>query len=130
MCPAHTIGAHNTEQLAFLQCSFGQWFFSSFIPTARFTENTRDQQSLIAYTSGIINCSAEGTPLPQITWGKQGEKLVPNGRRFAQIPSGSLHIDLVHPEDGGTYRCTITQNKGSKRFTIKAKNISVSVIGE
>ncbi|XP_027035864.1 vascular endothelial growth factor receptor 3-like isoform X5 [Pocillopora damicornis] len=95
---------------------------------ARFTENTRDQQSLIAYTSGIINCSAEGTPLPQITWGKQGEKLVPNGRRFAQIPSGSLHIDLVHPEDGGTYRCTITQSKGSKRFTIKAKNISVSVI--
>ena len=130
MWPSHTIGAHNTDQLAFLQCSFSQWFFSSCIPTARFTENTRDQQSLIAYTSGIINCSAEGTPLPQITWGKQGEKLVPNGRRFAQIPSGSLHIDLVHPEDGGTYTCIIAQNKGSKRVTMTAKNISVSVIGE
>ncbi|CAH3133335.1 unnamed protein product, partial [Pocillopora meandrina] len=96
--------------------------------SARFTENTRDQQSLIAYTSGIINCSAEGTPLPQITWRKQGETLVPNGRRFAQIPSGSLHIDLVHPEDGGTYTCIMAQNKGSERVTITAKNINVSVI--
>ncbi|XP_066015734.1 uncharacterized protein [Pocillopora verrucosa] len=97
---------------------------------ARFTENTRDQQSLTAYTSGIINCGAEGTPRPQITWSKQGEKLVPDGRRVTQIPSGSLQIDPVHPEDGGTYGCTMTQNKGSKRITSRHKSINVSVIGE
>nr|XP_058956063.1 vascular endothelial growth factor receptor 3-like isoform X2 [Pocillopora verrucosa] len=95
---------------------------------ARFTENTRDQQSLTAYTSGTINCGAEGTPRPQITWRKQGEKLVLDGRRFTQIPSGSLQIDPVHPEDSGTYRCTMTQNKGSKRVTSRHKSINVSVI--
>ncbi|XP_066015715.1 fibroblast growth factor receptor 1-A [Pocillopora verrucosa] len=95
---------------------------------ARFTENTRDQQSLTAYTSGAINCGAEGTPRPQITWRKQGEKLILNERRFTQIPSGSLQIDPVHPEDSGTYRCTMTQNKGSKRVTSRQKSINVSVI--
>ncbi|XP_066015704.1 fibroblast growth factor receptor 4-like isoform X2 [Pocillopora verrucosa] len=95
---------------------------------ARFTENTRDQQSLTAYTSGTINCGAEGTPRPQVTWRKQGEKLVLNGRRFTQILSGSLQIDPVHPEDSGTYRCTMTQNKGSKRVTSRHKSINVSVI--
>ncbi|CAH3133327.1 unnamed protein product, partial [Pocillopora meandrina] len=95
---------------------------------ARFTENTRDQQSLTANTSGIIDCSAEGTPRPQITWRKLGEMSGPHGRRFIQISSGSLQIDPVYPEDGGTYRCTMTQNKGSKRATISHKNILVSVI--
>ena len=116
--------------MAFLHCGFGKRLFSLFIPTARFTENTRDQQSLIAHTSGIINCTAEGTPRPQITWRKQGEKLVLDGRRFSQIPSGSLYIHPVHPEDSGTYRCTMTQNKGSKRVTSRHKSINVSVIGE
>nr|XP_058956060.1 vascular endothelial growth factor receptor 3-like isoform X2 [Pocillopora verrucosa] len=95
---------------------------------ARFTENTRDQQSLTAYTSGTINCGAEGTPRPQITWRKQGEKLVLDGRRYTQIANGSLQIDPVNPEDGGTYRCTMTQNKGSKRVTSRHKSINVSVI--
>ena len=116
--------------MAFLHCGFGKRLFSLFISTARFTENTRDQQSLTAYISGTINCGAEGTPRPQITWRKQGEKLVLDGRRLTQIPSGSLQIDPVHPEDYGTYRCTMTQNKGSKRVTSTHKNINVSVIGE
>ena len=116
--------------MAFLHCCFGKWLFSLFIPTARFTENTRDQQSLTVNTSGIIVCSAEGTPRPQITWRKLGENSGPHGRRFIQISSGSLQIDPVYPKDGGTYICTMTQNKGSKRATISHKNILVSVISE
>ena len=103
---------------------------SLFIPTARFTENTQGEQSLIADMFGIINCNAEGKPPPQITWSKQGRNLLLNGGRFSQIPSGSLHIDPVQPEDNGTYICTMKQNKGPNRVTSTPKNIHVSVIGE
>ncbi|XP_066015708.1 fibroblast growth factor receptor 4-like isoform X2 [Pocillopora verrucosa] len=155
MCQPNNIQVLGKENLYFdigsneiLHCSirnktsFARWVingqkmqgmnsFSKRVKTpedARFTENTRDQQSLIAHTSGIINCTAEGTPRPQITWRKQGEKLVLDGRRVTQIPSGSLYIHPVHPEDSGTYRCTMTQKKGSKRATIRDKSILVFVL--
>ena len=97
-----------------------------FLLTARFTEKTLSQQSLIAYTRGIISCSAEGTPSPQISWSKQGGKSL-NQKRFSQLPSGSLQVNHVEPEDNGTYICTMKQNKGPRRVTHTDKTIDVLV---
>ena len=83
----------------------------------------------MAYKPGIISCSANGKPNPQISWSKEGGKSL-NPKRFTQVSDGSLRINYVRPEDDGNYTCTMKQNKGAKRFTSKDKDIRVSVISE
>lgn len=84
---------------------------------------------MIAGTLGIIHCSSEGTPSPQIRWSKQGGMEV-DLRRFIQLSNGSLHINPVHEVDKGTYICVMKQNKGADRVTGDHKIISVSIISE
>jgi len=99
-----------------------------FLPTARFTE-VNPEQSIIAGASGIISCSVEGTPTPQIFWKKQGGTLLHKGR-FTQLFNGSLIINPVLSRDNGTYTCTFKQSKGSERVTTKEQTINVFVISE
>ena len=89
----------------------------------------KPQQNLIADTSGIISCSAEGNPTPQISWSRQDGKQL-NKERFRQLSNGSLHISLVQSGDTGTYICTMKQNKGSDSLTSKKQTIKVSVLSE
>ena len=88
-----------------------------------------DQRTLTAYTSGIISCSADGTPSPQISWSKKGGKSL-DPIRFTQVSDGSLRIGYVKPEDDGTFTCTMKQTKGPQRVTSRDKNIVVTVISE
>ncbi|PFX12395.1 Matrix-remodeling-associated protein 5, partial [Stylophora pistillata] len=94
---------------------------------AKFTDNTLDQQILTADTSGIISCSAQGKPSPQIYWSKKGGNSFDH-RRFTQVSNGSLHISPVKPEDNGTFICTMKQTKGAKRVTSNDRNILVTII--
>ena len=87
------------------------------------------QQTYIASKSGIISCSADGKPNPQISWSKEGGKSL-DPKRFTQVSNGSLRIGFVKPEDDGTFTCTMKQTKGAKRVTSKDKDIRVSVISE
>nr|XP_058969437.1 scavenger receptor cysteine-rich domain superfamily protein-like [Pocillopora verrucosa] len=96
---------------------------------ARFTEKTLSRQTVMAYKPGIISCSANGKPNPEISWSKEGGKSL-NQKRFTQVSDGSLRISSVRPEDDGTYTCTMKQSKGEERVTSKDKNIRVSVISE
>ena len=97
-------------------------------PTARFTDQ-KSQQSIISDSSGIISCSAEGTPTPQIEWRRQDGIPLDKGR-FTQLSNGSLYVKPVYPQDDGTYICTFRQSKGSERVTTKEQTIKVSVISE
>ena len=97
-----------------------------FLPTARFIE-VNHQQGIIADASGIINCSAEGAPTPQIKWKRQDEL---DKARFTKLLNGSLFVNPVHRQDKGTYICIFTQNKGSARTTTAEKTINVSIISE
>ena len=99
-----------------------------FLPTARFTE-FNSQQQIIADSSGVISCSAEGTPTPQIKWKRQ-DKVPLDKKRFTQLSNGSLHVTPVHRLDNGTYICTFIQSKGIERVTKKDKAINVLVISE
>ena len=100
-----------------------------FLPTARFIEVNR-QQSIIADASGIINCSAEGAPTPQIEWKRQDEVQLDKAR-FTKLLNGSLFVNPVRRQDKGTYICIFTQNKGSvTRTTTAEKTIDVSIISE
>ena len=83
----------------------------------------------MAYKPGIISCSANGKPNPQISWSKEGGKSL-DPTRFTQLSNGSLRIGFVKPEDDGTFTCTMKQTKGAKGVTSKDKNIRVRVISE
>jgi len=98
------------------------------LPTARFTD-LKPQQNIIADSSGIASCSAEGTPTPQIEWRRQDETPLDKGR-FTQLSDGRLYINPVQPQDNGTYICTARQTKGSKRVTTNEQTIIVFVISE
>lgn len=98
------------------------------LPKARFTEKNPEQR-IVAGNSGIISCSAEGTPAPQIEWKRQDETPLDKGR-FTQLSNGSLCVNPVHPQDKGMYICTFRQNKGSERATEEEQTINVFVISE
>ena len=83
----------------------------------------------MAYTSGIISCSADGTPSPHISWSKKGRNSL-DPKRFTQVSNGNLRIGFVKPEDDGTFTCTMTQTIGAKKVTSKDKDIRVRVISE
>ena len=53
--------------------------------------------------SVTLNCSADGHPLPSITWSRcKGE--IPQGR--TQVTDGQLKINSLTAEDSGTYTCS------------------------
>ena len=94
-----------------------------------FTKVTK-QQTLTSGSSGIIQCSAQGTPTPQFdNWRRQDGKPLPK-ERFRQLSYGRLRVYAVQPEDEGRYICTIKQNNGAERITTKSQVIDVNVIGE
>jgi len=70
-----------------------------FFPTARFTK-LGDQQSIIADGSGIISCSAGGTPAPQIEW-KRKDGVQLDKARFKQALNGTLYVNPVLRQDKG-----------------------------
>ncbi|CAH3155120.1 unnamed protein product [Pocillopora meandrina] len=113
-------GTYECQRLEYVQ------YYIVYI-NARFTEKTLDQQTVMAYTSGIISCSADGTPSPQISWSKKGRKSL-DPKRFTQVSNDGLRIGFVKPEDDGTFTCTMKQTKGAKRVTSKDKDIRVRVI--
>ena len=84
---------------------------------------------MIADASGIISCSAEGTPRPQIEW-KRHDEVQLDKTRFKKFPNGSLYVNPVHRQDRGTYICTLKQTRGSKRVTKKDQTINVAIISE
>jgi len=89
----------------------------------------KNEQSIIADSSGIIRCSTEGTPAPQIEWKRQDDIPLNKGR-FTQLSDGSLYINPVQPQDNGTYICTFRQTKGSERVTTREETINAIVISE
>ncbi|NXJ63832.1 HMCN1 protein, partial [Rostratula benghalensis] len=60
-----------------------------------------------------IPCSAQGIPLPTITW-YQGRSAVPiDGGQFIHSLDGALSITNVQPPDAGIYKCVASNVAGS-----------------
>uniref|UniRef100_UPI003AAC3C22 protogenin A n=1 Tax=Centroberyx gerrardi TaxID=166262 RepID=UPI003AAC3C22 len=56
-------------------------------------------------------CQAEGVPIPQITWLKNGEKVHSNGR--IKMYNSKLVINQIIPEDDAIYQCQAENEQGS-----------------
>nr|XP_061831771.1 hemicentin-1-like isoform X1 [Nerophis lumbriciformis] len=65
-----------------------------------------------AGTTVVLNCQAEGEPIPVIEWSSQGRPLL--GREhFSTLSNGSLRIKSVQKEDTAEYECVARNLLGS-----------------
>ncbi|CAK6433530.1 unnamed protein product [Pipistrellus nathusii] len=62
-----------------------------------------------------LNCVAEGTPEPRLSWSKDGEALRGGG------PEGSVHFAAVRPSDAGTYRCEAANSAGADAWELELR---------
>ncbi|XP_055945929.1 neogenin-like isoform X2 [Argiope bruennichi] len=62
-----------------------------------------------------LDCAANGNPKPRITWLKDGSTidLADLDSRFRIVGSGSLSIENIKEEDGGTYMCRAVNSEDS-----------------
>ncbi|XP_020958298.1 hemicentin-1 isoform X2 [Sus scrofa] len=65
-----------------------------------------------------LPCSAQGTPLPVITWFKGGSAVLTDGLQHISHPDGTLGIKQVMLSDAGVYTCVATNIAGSDETEI------------
>lgn len=78
-----------------------------------FISTEKDVRSL-EDSNVTISCQANGLPLPNITWTKDGKRLLgQSNNRFVKSALGDLSIHWVRLEDQGTYVCQASNIYGS-----------------
>lgn len=65
-----------------------------------------------------LPCSAQGTPLPVITWFKGGSAVLTDRLQHISHPDGTLGIKQVMLSDAGVYTCVATNIAGSDETEI------------
>ena len=61
-----------------------------------------------------LQCEAEGSPKPVITWLRNDKELPADKTKFTQLESGSLVVKDLLPSDTGFYKCTAANPFGAK----------------
>ncbi|XP_038601048.1 LOW QUALITY PROTEIN: hemicentin-2 [Tachyglossus aculeatus] len=59
-----------------------------------------------------LPCVAEGQPVPQLSWTKNGVTLRVRGQDVLDGPDGSIHLEAVRVSDAGHYRCVASSGAG------------------
>ena len=67
--------------------------------------------------TAILKCTADGYPIPQVTWSKMNSSL-PVGRHLVES-SGALVLKDVRPGDEGLYNCRAQNLLGSANHSAK-----------
>ena len=75
-------------------------------------------------TSVTIRCNASGVPIPNVTWTKDGKKIVKEDRYSIQ-DDGSLLIKDSNKEDNARYTCTVESVAGKE-----SASSTVQIIGK
>lgn len=60
----------------------------------------------------VLNCQAEGEPVPVIEWSRQGRPLLGN-ERITTLNNGSLRLSSAQKEDTAEYECVARNLLGS-----------------
>lgn len=68
-------------------------------------------------SSVTLQCHADGSPSPVVTWHKDGQPLQESVRQRA-LSSGSLQIAFVQPADTGRYTCIAANAAGTVSLEI------------
>ncbi|XP_076872442.1 hemicentin-1 isoform X2 [Brachyhypopomus gauderio] len=85
-------------------------------PTIQFAEETVNQTILVGYQIQL-QCKATGSPIPALTWYKDGRPLT-NAAGVSLLGRGqTLEIDRAQVSDAGTYRCVAVSVAGRAELT-------------
>ncbi|KAM4877133.1 hemicentin-2 [Thomomys bottae] len=70
-----------------------------------------------------LDCEAQGSPTPLVTWTKDRQPLPPGTDRHHLLPSGSLHLAPAKALDSGHYKCTASNPAGatSLRYVLRVQ---------
>ena len=74
----------------------------------------------------LLSCQANGLPLPQIRWTKNGQTIVPNAK-FNQLKIGDLQIKPLTLDDQGIYVCEAFNFYGKIQTEVTVEVIKKSV---
>lgn len=78
-----------------------------------------EDENAIEGNSAILECVANGSPKPQVSWSKDGVQLTEAmEKRYHLTENGSLLvIKDVQVEDSGKYECLLSNAVGTARGT-------------
>ncbi|XP_076984267.1 hemicentin-2 [Tamandua tetradactyla] len=70
-----------------------------------------------------LDCEAQGSPPPLVTWTKDARPMLPVGERHGLLPSGSLRLTQTQVNDSGRYECTASNPAGSasRRYILRVQ---------
>lgn len=95
-----------------------------------FTEKGRMKRTYLLIPAGHdakIVCSAAGSPIPTVTWYKNGKKLkyMPDGSTPLTPSSFAIKFNMLKPGHSGKYKCVVSNEFGNitMEYTVKVKGI-------
>ena len=102
--------SYSTNLLIFIYSFLGMEFSAP-----KFLATPRDTKALDEGSEVTLDCAANGNPMPEIMWLKDGETIDLNhlDSRFTKLGKGSLHIKEVRKQDAGTYQCRAQNSEDS-----------------
>ncbi|XP_055047393.2 neuronal cell adhesion molecule a isoform X12 [Misgurnus anguillicaudatus] len=74
---------------------------------------TNHVYAVITNSRALLDCAAFGSPLPKITWFKDGQSIL-DGDLYIIHKNGTLEINVAQQLNGGKYTCIATNNLGNK----------------
>ncbi|XP_051803642.1 hemicentin-1 [Acanthochromis polyacanthus] len=75
--------------------------------------NSETQKYVAPVDSSVtLQCQADGSPPPSVTWHKDGQQLRESVRQRV-LSSGSLQMAFIQPSDAGRYTCTAANAAGT-----------------
>lgn len=88
-------------------------FLSVLCPAVPPVISSETQKYLAPVDSSVmLQCQADGSPPPSVSWHKDGQPLSESVRQRV-LSSGSLQIAFIQPSDTGRYTCTAANAAGT-----------------
>ncbi|XP_023961842.2 hemicentin-2 isoform X1 [Chrysemys picta bellii] len=88
------------------------------VPPALEPSGSSEAVTAVTDSAVTFTCAASGSPLPTLTWLKDGEPLILQNNLVPNGPGTRLYLESVQPADSGVYSCVAGNKAGevSKHF--------------
>lgn len=123
--------AVQTGSSAVYQCNasneFGYLMANAFVNVLaeppRVLTPANNVYQVITNNLALLHCASFGSPIPTITWYKDGQNSIRNEDPYVLHTNGTLEIHVAQPQHSGIYTCVATNYLGSKenRVSLEVK---------